>query len=253
MKWRTAMNNNNVDYKITASLLNSFDWYLHSNSENAEQDLLNTINRASVDYTEAQAKGVAFEHIINLCIAWKFQSINLKKEVLNVKFECGEQKFIFEYPTDVIIKIAGFLLHSKYVYSQQYFVQKNIEIANNKVVELCGFIDYLSYDTIIDLKTTSNYWYPKYHNNWQKYVYAYCLLESATAVEFAATDFKELYTEHYEIADINFEDLKLKLEHFIIWLDANKEKITDKKIFGGENDYQEKRNPIISIISEVAL
>ena len=48
--------NNTADYRITASQLNAFDWFLHSENESAEQDLLDTTNRVPVDYSEAQAR-----------------------------------------------------------------------------------------------------------------------------------------------------------------------------------------------------
>ncbi len=61
---------------------------------------------------------------------------------------------------------------------------------------------------------------------------------------------KEVY---YEIDNIEFIThykyrLEYKLQHFIEWLEANKEAITDKKIFGGDKEITDQSQPTITII-----
>jgi hypothetical protein len=153
----------------------------------------------------------------------------------------------------LVSKIVDYLL-TQNVHTQQAFVKKNITLKDKKVVELYGYVDYMTPNTIIDLKTTANYSFPKYLNNWQLLVYAYCLQGQIDAVEFVATDFVHRYIETYKEQEIQMHMYRLEsvLELFIGWLENNKHRITDKKIFGGENEPVERIYPEITI-NEVSL
>ena len=116
-------------------------------------------------------------------------------------------------------------------------------------VELYGFIDELRRDVVYDIKTTSSYQFGKYEHGWQRHVYPYCLIasgqmESVRAFEYTAfvlkggtdrtplisgTRYPEYYTYNHE------QTVKLLTNHverFIEFIKANRELITDTKIFG---------------------
>jgi len=238
-----------ADYKITASMLNSFQWYLdhQSNNDDAEiQKLLDTINRVSVEYTEAQARGKCFEEVINkyLTSAEVSKLIKATNEI-QVNFDCNEQHFNFVFDKKLILKILNYL-EEQGVYLQQHYINKEIKVDNTNI-ELYGYIDYLTPTTIIDLKTTKSYSFPKYFNNWQKHIYSYCLINEVEQMQFLATDFEEMFIENYNTDTIDYAELRRMLMHFIIWIEAYREQITDKKIFGGDNEPTPRVEPIITI------
>jgi hypothetical protein len=116
---------------------------------------------------------------------------------------------------------------------------------------LYGYPDYWCADgSVVDLKTTSRYTWPKYDKYWQRWVYPWCMRESrGTQVDwftFLVVKWKkptkaepyyrgEIYKEDY---GYDHEDATNRLtavcERFIEWIESNKELITDKKIYFGE-------------------
>lgn len=116
-------------------------------------------------------------------------------------------------------------------------------------VLLYGYADEIRRDIVYDIKTTSIYGFGKFEHAWQKHLYPYCLVKSGESVsisEFEYTVYKlsggtptnpiitaDMYRERY---DFDFSESERKLrqvcERFIEWLEAHKDKITDKKIFG---------------------
>jgi len=252
---------NTVDYRITASHLNAFDWYLRS--ESAElQDLLDNINRVYKPTSEAQARGKCFEEIVNRCLRTKEFITNDYKAVFTERFNDLSVEYDFVFPNKIINEVVDYLQRLG-VHTQQAFVSKNIKSSDGKLVELYGFVDYLGLDCIIDLKTTSSYTFPKYRNNWQKEVYMCCCdLDDFefVCVEFPkqATDLypadADYFCEKYNIYDNEPASLAYQLRLFGDFLEDHKHLITDKKIFGGENETTEKpitEIKIIEINSEV--
>ena len=118
-------------------------------------------------------------------------------------------------------------------------------------VELYGFIDELKRDVVYDIKTTSSYSFGKYEHGWQRHVYPYCLIasgemQSVSAFEYTAfalkggtsrtplisgTRYPEYYTYNHEQT---VKQLTQHVERFIEFLEANRNLITDKKIFAEE-------------------
>ena len=255
--------NSTADYRITASQLNSFDWFLKDEKESAEQDLLDTINRVPKDYAKADkkerekiekmAKGKCFEYVINQFLLDNNIIAKLNANTgacprVKVDFSENNVCFNFDFDVDLVVRMHNLLVHQK-VHSLQVFISKYITLASNKLIELYGYVDYLTPLTIIDLKTTSDYNFPKYLTNWQTYVYGYILADRIGSVDFIATDFEHIYHEIYNIEHINYYEYKLKnfLQLFIEWLEKNKNKITDKKIFGLENDITRSPEAIITV------
>lgn len=127
----------------------------------------------------------------------------------------------------------------------QHFVNDTIDTPRG-MVELYGYIDYFKRDKVIDLKTTKSYKFGKYEYNWQRHAYPYCLAKKGykiSAFDFDVVEWKggtinapllwgNKYRESY---NFNFDESRFLLSNicdsFICWLEKNREKITDERIF----------------------
>jgi hypothetical protein len=101
---------------------------------------------------------------------------------------------------------------------------------------------------VFDIKTTRQYEFGKFEHSWQKDVYPYCLitsgdLQQVSSFEYTiyvlkggtsrtpiitAEQYKEEYAYNHKLAENRIANV---CERFIEWLEMNKAKITDKKIF----------------------
>ena len=112
-------------------------------------------------------------------------------------------------------------------------------------------IDELRRDVVYDIKTTSRYQFGKYARGWQRHVYPYCLIasgmmEDVKAFEYTAYQLKKSrtglisgtrYPEYYVYDHAQSTAmLTAHCEAFIEFLEANRELITDKKIFGNTEE-----------------
>jgi hypothetical protein len=173
------------------------------------------------------------------CKAFAFKDIK-------AVFTEGFNGYYFIFPSKIINEVVDYLQRKK-AHGQQDFVNRIFNLRpNNQTVELYGYVDYLGLDCVIDLKTTADYTFPKYRNNWQRYVYGYCLKDTVSEVEFLCVEFPstkskqktepEIYTEQYPFdEELDIFDLCNVLNNFIGFLEENRDKITDKKIFGGDS------------------
>jgi hypothetical protein len=115
-------------------------------------------------------------------------------------------------------------------------------------VQLYGYVDEIVKDTVYDIKTTTRYEFGKYGKGWQRHAYPYCLIESGMMSSVKAFEFTAYkltggtsrtplisgvqYPEYYAYS--HEESRQLLADHceaFIEFLEANRELITDKKIF----------------------
>ncbi|MGV4405292.1 hypothetical protein ACQ1PF_09680 [Ornithobacterium rhinotracheale] len=242
-----------LQYKFYATLLDSFQSYLSSSeiyqqfwgfSENPQlteeefeqkqyQDLLDRINRVPFE-NEATAKGSAFNEVIDCLINgttsldWDLSS-NKERGVLIAQNE----KYNFEFNTNLCRSIRDRLTEGV----TQELVEGTLSTKYGEVL-LYGYLDYLLPFKVVDLKTTKKYNAFKYKNNWQHIVYPYCLNQKGIAInefEYMATDLRKVYTESYVFnAEKDVPRLIDHCEAFIEFFEANKDKITDKKIFAKE-------------------
>jgi hypothetical protein len=130
----------------------------------------------------------------------------------------------------------------------QYYTSAEIETRYG-TVRLYGWIDELRKNMVYDLKTTKRYEFGNYAHYWQRHVYPYCLIESGDCKTIKGFEFTvikwtggtkynplltgEMYKEYYTYDHCESSALiRQECERFIEWLEANKDKITDKKIFG---------------------
>lgn len=130
----------------------------------------------------------------------------------------------------------------------QYYTKGYIETAKG-LVELHGYIDYLRMDRLFDAKTTKRYAFGDFQKKWQRYAYPYTLIESGmmndvTSFEFTiyvlsgggprsplitGKQYKEVYTYDHEQAR---KMLTQQCERVAEFLEANRELITNAKVFG---------------------
>lgn len=154
--------------------------------------------------------------------------------------------FEFYFDVDLCKNAAAYFGNS----IAQYFTKANIETSGG-LVELYGYIDYLKEDKVFDAKTTKKYDFGNYQKYWQRFVYPFTLIESEmmssiSSFEFSVfelkggtsrsplitgTKYKEVYTYDHERAR---KMITLQCERFIDFLELNRDKITNKKIFNLE-------------------
>jgi hypothetical protein len=123
-------------YRFSATLLDSFNYYLMNENKSID-DFLKTINREIVE-TEAMKRGKEFQKAIN------------------------EPNTEHNFDIQLIHKIREEVAGS---YKEEY-LEKFIKI-NNTDILIYGYSDYIRYNKIFELKTTSNYIFPKYLNAYQ--------------------------------------------------------------------------------------
>lgn len=233
----------------------------------AKQDLINAINRMK-SVSEAASKGTAFNELVDALITNKKSEILQTKKVyydvngnfirtdmpLNQKVfklagvQAELEGFTFIFDIDLIRDAAEYLKGSV----NQVYTSAAIETKYG-LVQLYGYIDELRQNKVYDLKTTKKYEFGKYQKYWQRHVYPYCLIESGECTEIDSFEFTcyqlsggtekqslikgkkypEVYTYNHEQSK---QLIKAQCERFIEFLEENKESITDKKVFGGEND-----------------
>lgn len=247
-----------VAYKIYPTLLDAFEDYLESYdiyeryygfSENPNisadefqekqyQGLIDKINRVPFD-SEAADRGTAFNEVID-CMVLHQNSKKIKivkwysNDVLaGVKATLKERDFYF--PLHLIKLVSEWYIGGL----PQQHIQAILPTSFGNVL-LYGYIDYVMPFKTCDLKTTGRYWFGKFKKHWQHIVYPYALAKNGAdvrdfeynIVEWTRTGF-ETYNECYLFRpERDIPKLTNHVEEFIRFLEENKDKITDKKIFG---------------------
>lgn len=232
----------------------------------AKKELIDAINRVR-SVSEAASKGTAFNELVDALITNKKSEIVETKKVyydvngnfLRSEWVLNPQVFklagveakldgsVFIFDINLLKEAADYLKGSM----NQVYTSAIIETKYGNV-ELYGYIDELRKNKVYDLKTTKKYDFGKYSKYWQRHVYPYCLVESGECVEIESFEFTcyqlsggtertPMITgkKYPEVYNYNHEQskalIKAHCERFIEFLNENRELITDKKIFGGEN------------------
>ena len=217
--------------------------------------MIDSINRVPFD-SEAAQKGTAFNAIID-CYLLNKKHVPTEREPYQIIGDVESNIIQVYFPKTDISPERNFLVDRAWCIEQveyfkdsipQLFVSADLPTKYGDV-ELYGYIDYLNKNVVIDAKTTSKYEFGKYEKYWQRHTYPYCLIasglmESVKAFEFTAfalkggtsrtplisgTRFPEYYTYNHE------KSVKLLTNHverFIEFLEANREHISNTKIFG---------------------
>jgi hypothetical protein len=237
-------------YRFSPSLLDKFEGYLNSSriyqeywgfsedpaKSEAEfeqeqfQGLIDMINRVPFE-SEAADKGTAFNEVVDCIIENRVsENMKIKSYPYTNTIAVGFKEQIFNFPLDICVEFGQYL---KGALTQQW-TNGEIETSKGKV-KLIGCIDQLLPFKICDTKTLGKYSVFKFRNNWQHIVYPFCLHQNGVLIsefEYVITDFKSTWTELYvydEAKDI--PKLKEHCEKFIEFIELNRDKITDKRIF----------------------
>lgn len=242
-------------YNIYATLLDGFQNYLDSGeiyqqfwgfSEDPQkteeefeaeqfQGLIDRINRVPFD-SEAADKGTAFNEVVD-CILMGIKSDKMEslsnKEENSITAIFNGRNFVF--PLQQTIEYANrFNGASCQVLTEAILPTKYGD------VKLYGYIDELLPMSVHDIKTTSKYSAGKFRKHWQKVVYPYCLNANGNnvtdfeynIVKFDKNNNFETFDEYYRY--FPERDVKLLTEHvesLIEFIELNRDKITDLKIF----------------------
>ncbi|HAS92682.1 MAG TPA: HNH endonuclease [Clostridiales bacterium] len=234
-------------YNFYATLLDAFQRYLDAESiyekyfnekmsfaeyeGQAKQELIDKINRVPFD-SDAADKGTAFNELVDV-LAHKITSDKItfteEKEIYTVKYKDREFTFNKAICKAISEKIKGAI--------PQYFCSADLKV-NDNIVNLYGYIDEVKEFDIIDIKTTGSYQAFKFRNNWQHIVYPFCLNESGIhidsfiymIVEFTSKNVN-LHDEIYKYKESDVCRLIEICDKLILFLEQNKNLITDKKIF----------------------
>lgn len=252
------------DYCIYPTLLDSFTNYLDSDiiyerywgwNNNPQytqeefrdqqfQGLIDRINRKPFD-SEVADRGTVLNEIVD-CMVEKRKSeiMQIDKlydntdQIIALKASFNGREFTFPIS----------FCNELYQYYKGGLVQQRVEAILPTIfgnVLVYGVIDYLMPTTVNDLKTTGNYTVGKFKGHHQHLVYPYCLLSNGSDVrtfEYNIVEFTksgyivDTYTETYVFKpERDIPILTNHCEEFIRFLEDNKNLITNKKIFGGEN------------------
>lgn len=261
------MCNNLPDYRLYPSLLDQFERYIRSEEafedisnsdgeggykrsfEEIERErfksLIDSINRVPFE-SEAADKGTTFNALIDSFIH-KERNPDVK-----MKGDRNADTITAEYNGRVFVFSFSFIEAAAEYFSgstSQVFVSAPLDTRYG-TVELYGYIDEILHDNVFDIKTTSRYEFGKYRNGWQKHVYPYCLEKSGLAngicnFEYTAYLLRTAKgvitgTQYPEVYKYDARETEAMLtehcERFIEFLENYRDLITDRKIFGGENN-----------------
>lgn len=210
-------------FKFYATLLDSFQWYLESEQDEAFQEFIDKLNRVETDRSEKALKGMAFNDLVDL------------KELPPVKTGKGGPFYEykgFKYDADIVHEIRDYFAGA----ASQVFVSAPLETVNG-VVELYGYQDKVQQDTASDIKCTGSYDVGKYLKAWQHRVYGYCNKYNGYNVprfEYIITDYNNTYKEDYVYDEaVHVPQLKSICGRLIAFIEQYRHLITDDRVFGG--------------------
>lgn len=211
-----------IRYKIYATLLDAFTWYQKNEQENAFQEFIDKLNR--VPFTsEAAEKGTAFNELVDK-VAHEgevyFADVKGMVHYGNFSFK----KHIVDHFTTIVR------------FSQPQVFVKGILPTRFGDVELYGYIDeIMPGGTIMDIKCTGKYEFPKFLHNWQHLVYPYCFRANGTNMPYftyEVTDYNNLYREDYTYKhERDMLRLQVHVEQLIEFIEQYRHLITDQKLF----------------------
>ena len=214
-------------YNFYATLLDSFQYYKGSDYMD-KQDLLNRINRVPFEPSDAMLKGTAFHEI--LCLDDKKYSKLLVDNDKKGNAQVNYGNYAFNY------ELVGTFRKKTKEQSDLFEIQMEYVVDMGEYeVMLYGYLDWVRRNSVIDIKTTARYDFPKYSKAFQYKVYLYIANQlgyKLDTFEYLVTNFKDLYIETYNYQeDKYFADLKAICGELVDFLTHHRPLITDLKIF----------------------
>ena len=192
------MSFNPVKYKLYPTLLNVYDRFEKGYIN--QDELLNRINRVPVPQTEAQRKGASFEEAV----------------IKGIDEE--------EFDPEILSKVRALL--PRPMLKTQFYCEYQVED-----VLLYGYVDVLGKLMAVDIKTTNNYIPGCYAISHQNFYLPALRVKGVRNLRYIVTDFKEVYQEDYDHT-LDFAHQLNQIKSFCEFLEANRERITDRRIFG---------------------
>lgn len=220
-----------------------------------KQSLIDSINRVPFA-NEAVDKGTAFNEIIDCCVHCR-KHVESERNPYSIIGDKETNIIQASFPESELLPAHHFLFDRKWCIEQadyfkgassQIYVEAPINTRYGKTL-LYGFVDEIIKDIVYDIKTTSSYQFGKYEHKWQRHVYPYCLIESGMMSNISGFEYTVFvlkggtsrtplisgtrYPEYYSYNHAQtVKVLTNHVERFIEFLEANRELITNEKIFG---------------------
>lgn len=206
-----------IRYKLYPSLMDSFAWMLRSEDENAVTEFVNRVNRVGFEPSDALLRGSQIDQMM----------IDLAEG----KGVAASDGMVRIHDQDVSLEVIR-QLHVRLLGSvRQVAVQSVIPTRFGDVLAY-GRADNVLRDECIDLKSTGRYEFPKYLHSFQRPVYLEGLRQQGIdRFTFLVTDFRDVYEEPYHRTEEDRDRLIDHCERLIEFLEANRHRITDRKIF----------------------
>lgn len=220
--------------QIYPTLIDSYYYFL--GSEMTTDEMIARINRVKTPTTPSQMQGTAFNNLIDAMITGTVPEIRtlIKKDGSNeLVYAWKHDQSDYTFSKSVVDEIAGYLQGA----TSQVYSKAPIKTAFGDVL-LYGYADYIRRDKLFELKTTSRYEFPKFSTAFQHKCYLYTMNTSGNDVklfDYLVTDLKNVYVETYNWHEGMEKEIITQLNRFLGFLFDNECKITDRKIFGGEN------------------
>ncbi len=216
------MNQLQPQFSIYPTILDAYDWFLKGIKEDGFQELIDKINRAPYEISEAAKMGTEFNNLID---------INLKEG----KKANTIEGFVFDQ--ELVNEVLD--CYSERPFLNQYFVDGTIETKHG-LVYLYGYMDYVFKSSIRDLKTTKEYTLGKYGEGNQRFIYPYLIHQQSgielpfiyDVVQWGTVNKPYVFTSEYYAWDPECEQkIRYNVECFIDFILQHKHLITDKKLF----------------------
>lgn len=208
------------------------------------QSLLNAVNRIPIPWeeTEAMDRGTAVNEAIDcMMLCKKSEKMELTSDKQAGTITANYNNRTFAFPISLCREFAAYLADA----AVQARVEAILPTQYGDVL-LYGYADALLPFSCHDIKTTTRYTAGKYRHNWQHVVYPYCLNKMGVVVsqfEYNVAKLSvsktggsvtgyETFTETYNYRP-EVDDARLVgvVERIIEFVEANRDKITNKKIF----------------------
>ena len=217
-------------YNFWATLLNDFSHYQNEAGYEkgeeffpfvTEQDMIDKLNRVPFESTEAMNKGTAFESAV------AFNDANIKVD---------DKQYSFD--KELVLTLHEMVTGGAYQKGLKYTIT-----FDDCRVNFYGYSDFIKRDTIIDLKTTGQYTFPKFDKSFQHKVYllgANQMGYELNKFQYLVTDFKDYFYELYPFDEEKYHhELKMLAVDLIAFIKSRRYFITNENLF--EADYLDLR------------
>lgn len=271
----TSSTARDIRYQIYPSLLDAYDGYLYSDDiwetywggsdslphtseefrERQLADLLAKINREPRERSLKADIGTVFNHLVDYTLTGERPEGLTAERVKDAQgattgVRATYDGYTFEYPLSMLEAFVQLYKPEQAI--PQMLVEGTIDTTLG-TVRLYGYVDELTSDAICDIKTTGAYKPWKFRGNAQHLVYTYCLRQMGYAIDTFHYDVAHIrsqideasrqvvvslsgqYRETYQWHGESEDHLRTRLESFIEFLESYSHLITDRKVFGGNN------------------